>query len=105
MSPVLKALLVLAGLYVGTLVTVGVLCFGYMVVSQPKGCSALGDALMLLWGIMGTGALLGILAGGVVLWRLELGLGARLALGAGFAIALLGTLVPIALGLVIAFNC
>jgi hypothetical protein len=104
-SPVLKALLLLGGCYVATLVGVGILCFGYMVVSQPKGCSALGDALLLLWGGMAAGAALGLVAAGVVVWRLPLGLAARLLLGAGFAVALLGTLVPVALMLVIVFNC
>ena len=105
MSPALKATLILGAGYVGTLGLLAVTCFATMVVLGPSTCAALGRALMLLWGILGVGALASALVVSVLVWRLDLHTVARLVLGGGYALAILLTCACVAFLLMIGFNC
>jgi hypothetical protein len=105
MSPALKAVLILAAGYAATLGLVVLVGGAYLVVTGPKTCGALGDALLVLWSIMGVAALASVVAVGAMTWRLTLGVVARLLLAASFAVAICGTLAVLALSLVMVFNC
>ena len=105
LSPALKAAVIVGGGYVATLCTLAVTCFVTMVVLGPSGCAALGRALMVLWGILGVGALLSALVVAVLLWRLDLHVVARVTLAGGHALAILLTCAFVAFFLMIGFNC
>lgn len=104
-SPWLRAVLITAGGYFLTLVVAALLCGVVMIALSPHSCAALSRALLILWATMAFAACLGILTVGVLVWRLGISVLARLGVVAAFSAALLGTLVVIAFGLMIAFNC
>ena len=101
----LRAVLFTVGGYFLTLLLAALLCGGVMIALSPHGCAALSRALLALWASMAFAACLGILIVGLLVWRLALPVLARLGIVAAFSLALLGTLVVIAFGLMIAFNC
>ncbi len=101
----LKTLLLVVGTYLGTLLAAGVAAALGFVVVPTQGCRGMGDALVILWVVIGLVFCAGLAVGSALGGRLELGLAAHAALTFMIAVLLVASYVGIAFGLMIAFNC
>ena len=100
-----KAIVLTIGAYVMTLIVAALVALILMTVMNPRGCSDLGQALLVLWGTIAALFLASVGAVGVAVWQLAPGRAARFAILAVYGSALLASYVVIAFGLMVALNC
>ncbi len=101
----LKTLLLVVGTYLGTLTAAGVAAVLAFVVVPKHGCRGMGDALVILWVVIGLVFCAGLAVGSALGGRLELGLATHATLTFMMAVLLVASYLGIAFGLMVAFNC
>ena len=100
-----RAIVLAIGAYFMTLLFAALAALIVMTVLDPRGCSDLSQALLVLWGTIAALFLASVVAVGVAAWKMAPGRGGRFALLAGYGVALLVSYVVIAFGLMVALNC
>ena len=100
-----KAIGLAIGTYIVTLIVAALALLILMTVIDPRGCSDLSQALLVLWGMIAAVFLASVVAVGVAAWKMVPGRGGRFALLSVYGIALLASYVVIAFGLMVALNC
>jgi hypothetical protein len=100
-----KGVLLVVGAYAATMVVAGFTSLAIMILMEPHGCSAMGRALLVLWGTIAAVFLASVAMVGVVAWKIVAGVAGRLAIVAAYGVAMLASYVVIAFGLMVAFNC
>ena len=100
-----RAIVLAIGAYFMTLLLAALAALLVMTVLDPRGCSDLSQALLVLWGTIAALFLASVVPVGVAAWKMAPGRGGRFALLAGYSVALLASYVVIAFGLMVALNC
>ena len=100
-----KAIGLAIGAYIITLIVAALAALIVMTVMDPRGCSDLSQALLLLWGTIAALFLASVGAVGVAVWKMAPGTAARFVILAVYGSALLASYVVIAFGLMVALNC
>ena len=100
-----KAIVLVIGAYAMTLIVAALAALIVMTVMDPRGCSDLSRALLVLWGTIAALFLASVGAVGVAAWKMAPGRGGRFVILAVYGIAMLASYVVIAFGLMVAFNC
>ena len=100
-----KAIVLAIGAYVMTLVVAALAALIVMTVMDPRGCSDLSQALLVLWGTIATLFLASAVAVGVAAWKIVPGTAGRFVILAVYGITLLASYIVIAFGLMVALNC
>ena len=100
-----KAIVLAIGAYIVTLIVALLAALLVMTVMDPRGCSDLSQALLVLWGTIAALFLASVGAVGVAVWKMAPGTAARFVILAVYGIALLATYLVIAFGLMVALNC
>ena len=105
LSPAAKGVLLIISGYV---VTVGAAIFtsiALMILMQPHNCTDFGRALLVLWGTIAALFLASVAVVGIIAWKIIPGIVGRLAIIAAHGMAMLGSYIVIAFGLMVLFNC
>ena len=100
-----KAIVMAIGAYVMTLIVAALVALIVMTVMDPRNCTDLSQALLVLWGTIATLFLASVVAVGVVAWKIVPGTAGRFVILAVYGIALMASYAVIAFGLMVAFNC
>lgn len=93
---------------VAYIITMGVTIFTsftIMLLMNPHKCSEFAQTMLVLWGTIAVEFLISVVAVGVAAWKITPHVGKRWAILFVHGVALLGTYVVIAFGLLVAFNC
>ena len=93
------------GTYIATLIVAALAVLILMTVMDPRGCSDLSQALLVLLGTIAALFLASGVAVGVAALKIVPGTAGRFAILAVYGITLLASYVVIAFGLMVAFNC
>ncbi|MDA0242572.1 MAG: hypothetical protein OT477_04090 [Chloroflexi bacterium] len=101
----LKSILIFAGTYVATLVGTAVVSFIVMLALSPQSCADYGDALLVLWGIVGVLHLFSTAVLGVFAWRVAQSVLGRLGMVGAYALLMLITYLFFAFTVLVGFNC
>jgi hypothetical protein len=105
MKPGVKGVLLVVGAYAATIGVAAFTSLAIMILMEPHSCSAMGRALLVLWGTNAAVFLASVAVVGVVAWRIVAGVAGRLAIVAAYGLVMLASYVVIAFGLMVAFNC
>ena len=105
MKPGAKGVLLVVGAYAATMGVAAFTSLAIMILMAPHSCSAMGRALLVLWGTIAGVFLASVAMVGVVAWKIVAGVAGRLAIVAGYGVMMLASYVVIAFGLMVAFNC
>jgi hypothetical protein len=105
MKPGAKGVLLVVGAYAATIGVAVVTSLAIIILMEPHSCSAMGRALLVLWGTIAAVFLTSVAMVGVVAWKIVAGVAARLAIVAAYGVAMLASYIVIAFGLMVAFNC
>ncbi len=100
-----KAIGLAIGTYIATLIVAALAVLILMTVMDPRGCSDLSQALLVLLGTIAALFLASGVAVGVAAWKVVPGKAGRFALLAAYGVALLASYIVIAFGLMVALNC
>ena len=100
-----KAIGLAIGTYIATLIVAALAVLILMTVMDPRGCSDLSQALLVLLGTIAALFLASGVAVGVAAWKVVPGKAGRFALLAAYGVALLLRYIVIAFGLMVALNC
>ena len=100
-----KAIVLAIGAYIITLLVAALAALIVMTVMDPRGCSDLSQALLVLLGTIAALFLASGVAVGVAAWKVVPGKAGRFALLAAYGVALLASYIVIAFGLMVALNC
>jgi hypothetical protein len=102
-----KGVLLVVGAYVATIgVAACITSLAFItILMEPPSCSAIGQALLVLWGTIAALFLASVAVVGVVAWKIVVGVAGRLAIMAVYGVLMLVSYVVIAFGLMVAFNC
>ncbi len=76
-----------------------------MLLMNPHKCSEFAQTMLVLWITIAVAFLISIVAVGVAAWKITPRVGRRWAILFVHGVALLGTYIVIAFGLLVAFNC
>ena len=93
------------GTYIAALIVAALAVLILMTVMDPRGCSDLSQALLVLLGTIAALFLASGVAVGVAAWKVVPGKAGRFALLAAYGVALLASYIVIAFGLMVALNC
>ena len=105
MSTGAKGILLVVGAYISTMAVAAFTSLAIMILMAPHSCSAMGRALLVLWGTIAGVFLVSVAMVGVVAWKIVAGVAGRLAIVAVYGVVMLASYVVIAFGLMVAFNC
>lgn len=97
--------LVVVAYLVTMVVTVLAVAIAFMILVEPRSCSAMTRALLVLWTTLAALFLASVMVVGVAAWKVIPRVAGRLAAVGVYGVALLGSYVVIAFGLLVAFNC
>ena len=100
-----RAIVLAIGAYFMTLLLAALAALLVMTVLDPRGCSDLSQALLVLWGTIAALFLASVGAVGVAAWKMAPGRGGRFVILAVYGSAMLVSYVVIAFGLMVALNC
>ena len=100
-----KAIVMAIGAYVMTLIVAALVALIVMTVMDPRNCTDLSQALLVLWGTIAALFLASAGVVGVAAWKLAPGRAGRFVILAVYGIALLASYAVIAFGLMVALNC
>lgn len=106
MSTSAKGIILLVGAYMVTMaVAVLMIVLAISMLIDTHNCSAIGRAMLILWGATAAVFLTSIIVVGVAAWKIISELTGRVAVIALYGIAVLVSYIIIAFGLLVAFNC
>jgi hypothetical protein len=100
-----RAIVLAIGAYIITLLVAALAALILMTVMNPRGCSDLSQALLVLWGAIALLFLASAAAVGTGTWRLVPGQVGRVVFVTLYGVVLLATYIVIAFGLMVAYNC
>ncbi len=86
-------------------VAVLIILLAILILLEPHNCSAMGRALLVLWGTIAAVFLTSVVVVGVVAWKIIPDTSGRVAIVAVYGLAMLVSYVFIAFGLMVVFNC
>lgn len=101
----LKATLLALGAYVLTMIAALLLTVILLAELSPRGCGAVSQLLLVLWGTVAVLFVLSAVAVGVATWKLLPGRAGSIAILVTYSIVLLASYLVIAFGMMIALNC
>ena len=106
LNPGIKGVLLVVGAYIISVVTVIlIVAVSLIFLVDTHRCSAMGQALLALWGTTAAVFLISGIIVGVVTWKIIPNTAGRLVTVAVYGVAMLVTYIGIAFGLLVAFNC
>jgi len=105
MNTVVKGILLVVVTCVITMVVAALVSVVIVNLMEPKGCSDIGQAMLVLWGTIAALFLASTVVVGVMSWRMVPNLAGRLAIVLSYGAVMLVSFVIIAFGLMVAFNC
>jgi hypothetical protein len=100
-----KGVLLVVGAYAVTIGAVVFTSLAIMLLMEPNGCSAMGQAMVVLWVTIAAEFFVSVAVVGVVAWKIVGSVAGRLATVVVYALVMLASYVVIAFGLMVAFNC
>lgn len=106
LNPGIKGILLVVGAYIVTMVVTTLLIVGSVTFNiNTNRCSALSQALPVLWGAIALVFLISVVVVGVVTWKAIASAAGRLAIMVVYAVMMLVSFIGFAFGLLVAFNC